>query len=541
MDPSAAPNDIAREAIKRLAARKQPPTPENFRRAYQEVQGVEPGKPVWPEAIRALLAQWEAYQAGLTQPKKRDMLDRVLINFGNDPEQLAHKLAGLARSWAESGSSAAVVEGAGPVDAAKPAEASPTPPAVPPVATAGAEGGTKAIPIAVGQALAAYLSTLASGCQALWPDLATRSAGLAETVVKARHQVTEADVEALGRLWREILVRAEDNQEYLAGIRRLLSLLFANLGELVSEDAWLSGQMATLRATLADDLNPHALFQAEEGLKDLVQKQKQLKGSLNEAKEKLKRLISTFINRVGEMSESTGSYNAKFKGYAARIAEAEDMSTLGEVIDGLTSDMTQMEQEMGRNHQELLAARNHVEEAETRIHTLERELEEVSTLVREDQLTGALNRRGMEEAFKRELARAERMVAPFSVGLLDIDHFKRLNDSLGHQAGDQALVHLAGVVRQLLRPTDALARYGGEEFILLLPNSDLDEAEKIMLRLQRELTKQFFLHDNQKVLITFSAGVAQLSTGEGQAELIKRADAAMYRAKASGRNRVERG
>ena len=543
MEPSAAPNDIAREAIKRLAARKQPPTPENFRRAYQEVQGVEPGKPVWPEAIRALLAQWEAYQAGLTQPKKRDMLDRVLINFGNDPEQLAQKLAGLARSWAESGSSGAVVEGVSPADAAKMAEASPTPPAVSPatVSATSIDEEINAIPIAVGQSLAAYLTTLASGCQALWPDLATRSAALAEALVKAGHQVAAADVEALGRIWREILVRAEDNQEYLAGVRRVLTLLFANLGELVSEDAWLSGQMATLRATLADDLNPHALFQAEEGLKDLVQKQKQLKGSLNEAKEKLKRLISTFINRVGEMSESTGSYNAKFKGYAARIAEAEDMSTLGEVIDGLTSDMTQMEQEMGRNHQELLAARNHVEEAETRIHTLERELEEVSNLVREDQLTGALNRRGMEEAFKRELARAERMAAPFSVGLLDIDHFKRLNDSLGHQAGDQALVHLAGVVRQLLRPTDAQARYGGEEFILLLPNSDLDEAEKIMLRLQRELTKQFFLHDNQKVLITFSAGVSQLATGEGQAELIKRADAAMYRAKASGRNRVERG
>ncbi|NTV95941.1 MAG: GGDEF domain-containing protein, partial [Thiobacillus sp.] len=103
------PNDIAREAIKRLANRKQPPTPENFRRAYQEVQGVAPAGPVWPEALRALLAQWEGYQAGLTQAKKRDMLDRVLINFGNDPEQLASKLSGLARSWAESGSSGAAL------------------------------------------------------------------------------------------------------------------------------------------------------------------------------------------------------------------------------------------------------------------------------------------------------------------------------------------------------------------------------------------------------------------------------------------------
>lgn len=536
MEQSAHPNDIAREAIKRLASRKQPPTPENFRRAYQEVQGVEPAKPVWPEAIKGLLAQWGAYQAGLTQAKKRDMVDRVLINFGNDPEQLATKLAGLARSWAESGSSGAVVEG---MEAMVPA--TPEGPAVKPESSSrpavADEGATTAV---IGGLIGHYLDELSGGCRDLWPDLAGRGAALARQIAGRANVVDEKDIEAMGRLWREMLVRAEDDHEFLAGLRRVLSLLFANIGELVSEDAWLAGQMATMQSALSDQLNPNAIFQAEESLKDLVQKQKQLKGSLNDAKEKLKRLISTFINRVGEMSESTGNYNARIKGYAARIAEADDISQLTEVVDGLSSDMAQMEVEMGRSHQELVGARTHVEEAEARIQALEKELEEVSTLVREDQLTGALNRRGMEEAFKRELARADRMSAPFSVGLLDIDHFKRLNDSLGHQVGDQALIHLAGVVRQLLRPTDSLARYGGEEFLLLLPNSDLDEAEKVMLRLQRELTRQFFLHDNQKVLITFSAGVAQLAPDESQADLLRRADAAMYRAKSAGRNRVER-
>ncbi|NTV95921.1 MAG: diguanylate cyclase, partial [Thiobacillus sp.] len=414
-------------------------------------------------------------------------------------------------------------------------------PATPAARPAEAPAGTAETATAVGRLLGQYLDELGTGCRDLWPDLAGRSATLARRIAERDHVVAEDDVEGLAKLWREILVRAEDDREFLAGLRRVLALLFANIGELVSEDAWLAGQMATLQSALSDGLNPHAIFQAEESLKDLVQKQKQLKGSLNEAKEKLKRLISSFIDRVGEMSDSTGHYNARIKGYAARIAEAEDISELGEVIDGLSTDMTQLEAEMGRGHRELVEARSHVEAAETRIHVLEKELEEVSLLVREDQLTGALNRRGMEEAFKRELARAERMAAPFAVGLLDIDHFKRLNDSLGHQAGDQALVHLAAVVRQLLRPTDSLARYGGEEFLLLLPNSDLEEAEQVMLRLQRELTKQFFLHDNRKVLITFSAGVAQLAPGEAQADLLRRADAAMYRAKAAGRNRVERG
>jgi diguanylate cyclase len=531
MEQSTQPTDIAREAIKWLAARKLPPTPDNFRRAYNEVQGGAPSQPVWPEAIRTLLANWESYQAGLTQAKKRDMLERVLINFGNDPEQLAGKLSGLARSWAESGSStAAVAEGEAPSAPGRP---------VPGPAPAGAAtpGGDTA---ALGRLLSLYLDGLGGACRELWPDLAGRGEALARRIAERAFAVEEGDVESLGGLWRELLLRAEDDHELLVGMRRVLRLLFANIGELVSEDAWLSGQVAAMQAALADDLNPNAIFQAEESLKELVQKQKQLKGSLNEAKETLKRLIATFINRVGEMSHNTGSYNARIKDYSVRIAQADDIAQLADVVDALSADMTQLEQEMGRSHAELVQARSHVEEAEQRIQALETELEAVSALVREDQLTGALNRRGLDEAFRRELARAERISAPFSVGLLDIDHFKRLNDSLGHQAGDLALVHLAGVVRKMLRPTDSLARYGGEEFLLLLPNSDLDEAEAVMLRLQRELTRQFFLHENQKVLITFSAGVARLATGESQADLLRRADAAMYRAKAAGRNRVER-
>lgn len=538
MKQSAQPNDIAREAIKLLATRKQPPTPDNFRRAYLEVQGAASVQSNWPEAIRSLLGQWENYQAGLTQAKKRDMLDRVLINFGNDSDQLAAKLAGLARSWSESGSATTVM---GDLDELPPIAAEPAQPGttlvqmLPPTT---AETGDVA---ALGQLLGRYLEELCAGCRDLWPDLAERGESLARRLGDKAYLLAAADIDDLAAIWREIVVRSEDDNEFLFGLRRLLSLLFKNVGELVSEDAWLSGQMATMEAALSEGLNPHALFQAEESLKELVQKQKQLKGSVDEAKEKLKRLIATFITRLGEISENTGQYNARIKEYSTRISKAEDIAALSDVIDGLSTDMLQIESQMVSTHQELLTARSHVVEADERIQKLEKELEEVSGLVREDQLTGALNRRGMEDAFDKEIARADRMAAPFSIALLDIDHFKRLNDALGHQAGDQALVHLTKVVRQLLRPTDSLARYGGEEFLVLLPNSDLADAEKIMQRVQRELTKQYFLHNNQRVLITFSAGVAQRVSGEPQSGLLKRADAAMYKAKSAGRNRVERG
>ena len=124
------------------------------------------------------------------------------------------------------------------------------------------------------------------------------------------------------------------------------------------------------------------------------------------------------------------------------------------------------------------------------------------------------------------------------MAMLDIDNFKSLNDTLGHATGDAALAHLATVTREAMRPQDTLARYGGEEFVILLPDTPLNKGIEAMTRLQRELTKRFFLAGTEKILITFSAGVAQMAANESGLETIKRADQAMYLAKRSGKNRV---
>jgi diguanylate cyclase len=393
---------------------------------------------------------------------------------------------------------------------------------------------------ALRRALVGYLRLLADSCTQRWPDLAERGGHLADAVA-ASSAADSQHFDELGAVWRELLIRSEDDHELSIGLRRLVGLLFLNLGELVGDETWFSGQMAAMQALIDGNLNAEALRGAERGLRELVFKQGVIKGSLDEAKEKLRSLITTFIDRIGALSDDADGYHARIGAYSEQIGQARDLDELGAVIEGLTTDMDGMRHALRRSHGELSEARAQAEQAEQRIHALETELAQVSNLVREDQLTGTLNRRGLDEAFTRELARADRLVAPLSISLLDLDHFKKLNDSLGHQAGDEALKHLTRVVRDFLRPTDSLARYGGEEFLILLPNTGLDETERIMKRLQRELTRQFFLHDNDKVLITFSAGVAERGHEETQAALVARADAAMYRAKAAGRNRVERG
>jgi diguanylate cyclase len=542
------PAELARDAIRLLATRRLPPTPDNYEQAYLEVSGASaklraesaeprPATQAWPDLIRPLIRQWEAHQIGLSQERKREMLERVLINFGHDNQQLFDKLTALTQTW-----KAGVKDAGSEIQPEEPpAEQAAAPNPAPMPGSQGTE--TLASPSGcrpVISRLAGNLRTLAESCDARWPDLAVR-AGKLSRGVEGLDGLSAGQFEEWSAVWQELLVRAEDDHELSVGLKRLVGLLFLNIGELVGDEAWLSGQVAAMQNLLAGELQPSVLLEAERSLRELAYKQGVLKGSLDEAKARLRTLITTFIDRIGEMSRHADGYHASFGAYSVRISQASDISELSDVVQGLTSDVSNLRDALRNSHQELSDARNQAEQAEGRIQQLEEELRQVSNLVREDQLTGTLNRRGMDEAFERELARSERLEAPMSIGLLDIDHFKKLNDSLGHQAGDEALRHLARVVKSMLRPTDSLARYGGEEFLVMLPNSHDVEAAEVLKRVQRELTRKFFMHDNERVLITFSAGVAERRPGESQAELVGRADAAMYRAKQSGRNRVERG
>jgi diguanylate cyclase len=318
----------------------------------------------------------------------------------------------------------------------------------------------------------------------------------------------------------------------------LLRLLVENVGELVADDQWLHGQIVTLQEIIANPIDKRVIADAERNLRDAIIKQGLLQKSLSDAKSTLKGLMTTFIDRLGDLSESTGIYHTKIEGYGQKLGGANNLADLGHILEDIMHDTRIIQDSALRSHEDLVFARKQADEAEARIAQLEQELAQVSEMVHEDQLTGVLNRRGMDETFQRELTRNDRSGGPLCVALLDIDNFKKLNDTLGHQAGDQALVHLAHVIKESLRPADSVARYGGEEFVIILPDTSLKEGVEAVERLQRELTKKYFLNNNDRVLVTFSAGVALRNETEDQEDLIGRADKAMYIAKHTGKNRV---
>jgi diguanylate cyclase (GGDEF)-like protein len=163
-------------------------------------------------------------------------------------------------------------------------------------------------------------------------------------------------------------------------------------------------------------------------------------------------------------------------------------------------------------------------------------LEQVQRLATHDALTGLSNRRHMEQRLAEEQSRADRQGAPFSVALIDLDHFKRVNDAHGHAGGDRVLQAFAIVAQRNVRGCDLVARWGGEEFLVLMPGSDAMQALDAMQRLLAQVRDM--PHDATDPPLSFSAGVTQYRPGEDTAQTILRADQGMYAAKNAGRCRV---
>lgn len=585
------PSETARETLKMLAQRRLLPTPDNYAKIYAEISGTAndsngaekvlrslsehllrtdktaatglavrklladekweqcfteiekilpkseaaSAAPSWPGLIRDLLRQIDLPHKGLTVTRKKEGLETVLTRFSSKPDVLFEKLGNLIRSWSESPAASNLIDAA-PASSDTAASGAPPSAATPPTITVSL---THSDNDAMLSKLAELLAQTLESSIGAQPELADEVSQLCAQVrqIRTHDQVTEL-ARQLRHFWLKAELRGTDKTKIQEGLVRLLRLLVENVGEMVEDEEWLHGQIITLHEIIDNPIDRHVIADAERSLRDAIIKQGLLKKSLTDAKATLKSLMTTFIDRLGAITVSTGDYHQKIEGYSQKIATSNNLNELGNLLDDIMQDTRVIQASAMRSHEELLDSRKQVEIAEAKISMLEKELSQISELVHQDQLTGALNRRGLDDAFEREARRVDRSHLPLCVALLDIDDFKRLNDTKGHHAGDQALTHLCTVIKDALRPSDSVARYGGEEFIIILPEIALAEAAATVERLQRELTRQYFMHENDRVLVTFSAGVAQRAEEEPQEEVIGRADKAMYQAKRTGKNRV---
>jgi diguanylate cyclase len=593
------PIELARQALMQLSNDKIPPTPDNYRGVYDKIAGVVSadhsvilnrslekvlyemskespklalvaeslqksieksdlteleellrslfstgaGEAVgvnWTKLLRSLLKQLEINHENLSLSKKIEKLNQTLIKFANDPNQLGQKMHILITSWGKGSITDQTTELSHTTEKNE-LRAQPTIQTIVQSSNPGANTDDSQRELAI-----------------IWRDMLIRTINLAVApqfadtlgatqriealLTRMRESLTIEEVNVLSEVLKSTLLRAElqnDSQRRMQELLvQMLRLLVSSMGEMTIEDKWLHGQIKIVQEIISKPINIDALCNAENSLKELIYKQSHIKPGLIEAKEAIKAMATTFISNLADITESTVSYQLKITNYQEQITSTHDMTNLNVILENLVGDIRKMSMDAKRNHTVFQETQKKVDEAEKKINDLTTKLDYISEVAHQDFLTGALNRRGMEAALAQEFERADRHATPLTLAMMDIDHFKKINDTLGHSTGDVALKHLVKVVKSLIRNTDVLARYGGEEFIILLPGTKEDDAIKIIQGVQRELTKNFFLHHNERVLITFSAGVAERFSNEAIDEVLPRADAALYRAKQAGRNRV---
>lgn len=236
--------------------------------------------------------------------------------------------------------------------------------------------------------------------------------------------------------------------------------------------------------------------------------------------------------------------------------EIETGDELDNLIDGFNRMSSQLEESRVRDRQLQEALKQAKEGLELRVEERTRDLldltdklrheiverqkveEALAQVAMSDPLTNLLNRRAMNFHLQHELERFKRTGSPFTMLLCDIDYFKRINDELGHTAGDQVLMTVSNILREEIRGQDLLARWGGEEFLLLLPHTDLEGGANAAEKLRRRIAAETILIADRKIKLTISVGVCSYHQEYTLDSLISAADKALYLAKHQGRDRV---
>lgn len=592
------PAQLAKGALRRLATSKREPTPANFARAYADeagdaapTEGQLPARAraqidrlvarasddttlrtdlagalmdgryddlqraldrgasaaagqgaAWAQLIDRLARGLERGARHWTGARKKDSLQRVLDGSRSDAQRLQHRLKQLVSAWESDQPDEDVDAVDSPDD---PAAAMPGAKAV---AAAAAAPAAPAMALATPPADAssriaeALHTTVCAGLPADEPraaELADELATLAARVARegATPALADAVADVCHRVRRLFGLRHELVDELLA----LCHSLTDGIADLAEDRRWAEGQADSLRLRLQGAAGARAVRAARDMLDETRAAQRNLQAERAQARDALKDMVRQVLAELGELGSATGRFSGQMAGYAQAIEAADSLDSLAAAVREMLDESRTVHALVAGARDRLAAEHARASALESRVLGLESELRRLSDEVSTDALTQVANRRGLAQAFEQETARVLRDgagQAPLAVGLIDIDNFKKLNDSLGHAAGDVALQSLAARVKEWLRPVDHIARFGGEEFVLLLPGTPVGEAQQVLTRLQRRLSASLFMHEGQEVFVTFSAGVTAWRPGEAVEASLARADEGLYEAKRTGKNRT---
>lgn len=546
---------LAKSALRRLALERLEPTPENYARAYAR-EGGEPSIATDGAAIAALIERivrgLERSSRDWTAARKKDSLQRVLNGSRSDARRLQQRLSQLVASW-DAGVAVAAAEPsaegdagaqttAGALTALPPDSVAPGAQVIPGAASDAATPTPDASPMPWGRAVGLLGGTLREALPVQdaahhAPHEIAAALGALVERIQREGASTEA-IEALELVCARAAPVLVHRHHLVDQLRGLCAELTESLTDLAENDSWAAGQCEAMRVKIDEGLSARGIRAVSELLRDTRERQSRVRAEREGARDALKGLINRMLSELGQLGAQTGSFHDSVGRYADVIEKADTLESLAGAVREMVEESRTVQALVQQTQSRLQAEHGKARDLTQRVNELEGEMRRLSDEVSTDQLTQIANRRGLLLAFEAERTRPQGTVGPLSVGLLDIDNFKRLNDELGHSAGDEALKSLAALVSKTLRPGDHVARYGGEEFVVLLPDTPAHDGQQILTRLQRALTGGLFMHENRQVFVTFSAGVTVHRVGEPLEQALERADQALYEAKRTGKNRT---
>jgi len=559
------PAQLAKAALRRLVEARLEPTPENYARAYQqELGGAAPAAAAperaaptgeqLAELIGRVVQGVERRSRAWTPGRKRDSLQRVLEGSRGDAQRLMQRLGQLVSSWdgdgAEGHAEPGVETAPAPLDEPHRAVPLDEPSRPVPLGEASrpvpleAPGRASGVPVGVPAGeWTRVVATLDATVRHALPGADDDTRALAAAIDAASRRIqAEGATAPLADEMQRLCARADrvlqHRHHLLEQLRQLCRELTGSLADLAEDDSWAQGQCAAMQVQIDEGLTARGVKSVSALLHTTRERQGKLRLERQQARDALKSLIHRMLAELGELGSQTGRFHESVGRYADVIEQADSLESLAGVVREMVEESRTVQALVASTQQRLQDEHARASDLTQRVNELEGELRRLSEEVSTDQLTQVANRRGLLQVFETERSRVERTGGALCVGLLDIDNFKRLNDELGHAAGDVALKSLAAVVTRTLRPTDCTARYGGEEFVVLLPDTPVDEGQVILTRLQRSLSGGLFMHEDRQIFVTFSAGVTDYRPGERIEDALERADQALYEAKRTGKNRT---
>lgn len=503
------PADIARDTLKLLVTRRLAPTPSNYQAVYEEVAGLLPQEAFPQTSLRRIAHML---------PTQTPVQKRIARSFHTAVQ--AHDWTALQSAITDY---AKLDLGIAPNDSDTP--------------------------------LAAALATLA----VLPESLALQVARLIETIMSAlgeedqrMHELSDQLVRflrtappplmALEQMLHNYSYRlsftSEDQAQRRLSIHDLLRMVGKHIASIATHDEFLQQQAQALTTAMEQPWTLQQLDILQTHLKNLLSRHLEIEDSRAQAHEQLKALLAAHTEQLRSLGKLSEHHASALATCAEQIQASQDLGDLAVVLESVveSGSALAMESRMAQAQLEDLRAQNQAQELE--IEKLSSTLSLVKDSTRHDPATGALNPQGLREALLTEAARKLRHAQPTSLATLEIDNLATLQGEYGGDTSSAALRHIARLVRSTLRPQDALARLNPAQFALLFPDTDATQTAHALARLQIELNQRPVLLDEQRIPLSFSAGVIAVNKTDTPDEAIRRATQACEQAQRMGKGRV---